>query len=518
VSSVSQEQAAAPDQPAAPPEADAGGWRRLDPRMLVVHPVREVARLFPVLLGVVFAGSSTGRGGLWGLVGAGVAIALGVMRWFTTTYRVTEGQIQVRRGLFRRQLLSVSLDRVRTVDITASALHRVLGLVRLTVGTGISDRKSSDGLRLDGLSVADAERLRGELVHRHREEEAPAQVSEQVLASMRTGWIGYGPFTLSGFVTVFVVLGFAWRIASEARIDPRRLGPVTEATSALEATSRVLDLAVALLALAVVVAVASTLGYVMAFWGFRLTRSSDGALQITRGLVSTRATTIEERRLRGVEISEPLLLRLVGGARCIAIATGLRVGRGAERGGSLLLPPAPADEARRVAAAVLHSAEPVESALIRHGSRAHRRRYTRALLVWAVLTIVLVALGRVAPLPSWVWVASALLLIPGAALAFDRYRSLGHALVAGTLVARAGTLVRRRSMLTIDGIIGWNLRRSFFQRRAGLATLVATTAAGRQRYAVEDVPLDEAVRVAERALPDLLAQFLVRPGEAAASG
>jgi putative membrane protein len=73
-------------------------------------------------------------------------------------------------------------------------------------------------------------------------------------------------------------------------------------------------------------------------------------------------------------------------------------------------------------------------------------------------------------------------------------------------------------MLTIDGIIGWNLRRSFFQRRAGLATLVATTAAGRQRYAVEDVPLDEAVRVAERALPDLLAQFLVRPGEAAGSG
>jgi putative membrane protein len=73
--------------------------------------------------------------------------------------------------------------------------------------------------------------------------------------------------------------------------------------------------------------------------------------------------------------------------------------------------------------------------------------------------------------------------------------------------------VRRRSMLACDGIIGWNLRQSFFQRRAGLATLVATTAAGRQRYAVLDVPLDEAVRLADRALPDLLAPLLTEPDD-----
>jgi putative membrane protein len=65
-------------------------------------------------------------------------------------------------------------------------------------------------------------------------------------------------------------------------------------------------------------------------------------------------------------------------------------------------------------------------------------------------------------------------------------------------------------MLSCEGIIGWNLRRSFFQRRVGLATLVATTAAGRQQYAVQDVPLEEALAVADRALPDLLAPFLVR--------
>jgi putative membrane protein len=50
--------------------------------------------------------------------------------------------------------------------------------------------------------------------------------------------------------------------------------------------------------------------------------------------------------------------------------------------------------------------------------------------------------------------------------------------------------------------------RSFFQRRAGLVTLTATTAAGDQAYAILDVTPDEAVRVAEAAAPGLLAPFL----------
>ena len=111
-------------------------------------------------------------------------------------------------------------------------------------------------------------------------------------------------------------------------------------------------------------------------------------------------------------------------------------------------------------------------------------------------------------LPAWTWQASPVLLVIAVALAYDRARSLGHALVERTLVSRGGSLVRRRSALSYDGIIGWNLQRSFFQRRAGLATLVATTAAGRQRIDVQDVPLAEALRVADEALPGLLTPFV----------
>jgi putative membrane protein len=93
-------------------------------------------------------------------------------------------------------------------------------------------------------------------------------------------------------------------------------------------------------------------------------------------------------------------------------------------------------------------------------------------------------------------------------LAGDRYRSLGHAVAGRHLVTRAGTFVRRRDVLECDGIIGWNVRQTLFQRRGGLVTLAATTAAGRQRYAVTDVPLPMALALATGAVPGLLEDFL----------
>ncbi|MFZ0214823.1 MAG: PH domain-containing protein, partial [Candidatus Dormiibacterota bacterium] len=338
---------------------------------------------------------------------------------------------------------------------------------------------------------------------------SPAGTPVRELAGWRPAWIRYGPFTLSGLVTVAVIAGFAWRIISEAAIN---IGQLPEVRAA-QAEAATIGIAAVVVVLALVgialVALLSTFGYAFAFWGFRLTRQAEGTLQVRRGLITTRVTTIEERRLRGVEISEPLLLRAVGGARCLAITTGLRVGRGSERGGSMLLPPAPRTEAIRVAAEVLGRPRPIVAALIPHGARAARRRFTRALAVAAILCAgLLLGCWRLG-LSEDLWIASLAVFPIAALLAADRAHSLGHVVADGALIVRLGSLIRRRSIVNCEGIIGWNLRQTFFQRRLGLGTLAATTAAGRQRYEALDVPLGEAVRTAEQAVPGLLRPFLV---------
>lgn len=502
--------------PMPPPDSVAADaqWRRLSPRMLLIHPIRELGRAIPALIGVVFASSSSGHA-WWSAAALVLIVGLSMLHWFTTRFQITPEQVQLRTGLLRRRTMTVPADRVRTVDVTARALHRVLGLARVTIGTGISDRKR-EGLVLDGLSTAAASRLRAELLHRAGQLAAPsapvptADSPDELIVTLDPSWLRYAPFTLSGVVTALAILGFAWRILDQAQVDADRVSAVRSFTGHLRAHPIWLDVLESVVVLLFAVVVLSVLGYLLAFWNLRLSRHAGGSLHVSRGLITTRATSIEERRLHGVELSELLPLRLVGGARLLAVATGLRVGRGAERGGTLLLPACPRPVASRVASTVLADpAHSIEFVLRTHGKGARRRRLIRAVLPAALASLLLVGLWAANLLPGWLAALSLLLPLVAVPLASDRYRSLGHGYTGRYLHTGYGSLVRRRVVLRAEGIIGWNLRQSFFQRRAGLATLTATTAAGRQSYPISDLDTGAALALADQVLPGLLTEFLL---------
>jgi putative membrane protein len=331
------------------------------------------------------------------------------------------------------------------------------------------------------------------------DEVAATGSSTTAVVTFDPAWLRYAPLTGSGVVIAAAALGAGSQLLQTVgfweRFDPNSVD--------VPGLSLALLVPLLLLALVVVVSLLAIGGYAVTNWGFRLTRDRSAATwHLTRGLFTTRETTIDDDRLAGVNVSEPLGLRLARAARLSAIVTGL--GRG-QQGSSVLVPPAPQRVVEEVAGEVLDSELPVSAALTGHGPRATRRRWTRALvpaLLLAGLLVLVAALGG----PSWLLLG--LVVLPVACLlATDRSRSLGHTLVAGYLVVRSGSLVRRRRILEVDHVIGWNLRATWFQRRAGLTTLVATTAGGNQAVEVLDVPEDEALRVAHAALPDLIGQF-----------
>ena len=480
-----------------------GGWQRLDPRMLFVYPVKELVRFLPVLLGVFVAGTASGgRGAWWQLLGVGVPVALGVLRYVTTSYRIAQGRVELRRGLLNRHVLSTPVDRVRTVDITAPPVHRLLGLTSVRIGTGTASSDEDDRLDLDGLPAERARRLRAELLTAGP---GTAEQATEAVLDLDPAWVRYAPLTSSGLVLAAGVLGLASQVADTLgglRIDTRRLSGDTGGWSLWVAVP------LGLIALLAVVALLSIGGYVVTNWGFRLTHTGPGrggAWHLRRGLLTTRETTIDDERLRGVVVGEPIGLRLAGAARASAIVTGLDRG---QTGSAVLVPPAPRAVVVRVGGDVLRTHAPLTAGLTGHGSRARTRRYSRALGPAAVLVAAAALLSLLAGLPVWVPVLAALTLPVAAALAADRAAALGHALVDGHFVVRSGSLDRRREALELDGVIGWNLRSTWFQRRAGLTSLTATTAGGRQAVTALDVPEAEAVGVAAAATPDLLAPFV----------
>ena len=517
-----------PSAPGVGPAAD--GWLRLSPRALAVRPITDLLRSAPVLIGVVYEGSRGSKNAYWGLGFAVFAVLAGIWRWFGTRYQVTDARVYVRRGLLAPKVLSTPRTGVRSVDLTAHAIYRLLGVAEVKIGTGRNDKREGEGFKLNALRVTDAEALRTLLLSAAatagghvgagvadtaggvpQQRTAPPQETE--LVRLHPSWIRFAPLTLTGLVILGVLVGFVTQAGRDAGVDLTSLGPVHAAAHDLTHMPLAEAIPAAVLAMLAAMVVVSVLGYVAVFWNFRLVRTGLGSLRVTRGLISTRATTIDETRLRGVEVSEPLSLRAAGGARCLAITTGLRVGGGAERGGTVLLPPAPRAVAVAVATGILGvPADLVTAPLPPHGRAALRRREVRALIPLFVLCgAVALGLGLAHRLSPWWALPLPVLCLLAVLLGRDRYRGLGHALVGEWLVLSTGSLVRRRSILNVRGVVGWRLRQSWFQRRRGLVSVMATTAAGKQRYAVVDVPMAEALAFLAAATPDLVTPFLTAP-------
>lgn len=472
-------------------------WQRLDRRMLLVHPIREVVRFLPALVVLFLAGTASGRDS-WQYLGVLVPVVLGVLRYLTTSFRIAQDRVELRRGLLSRHVLSTPVDRVRTVDLTSPLTHRLLGLTTVRIGTGTGDDEGA--LDLDGLPLERARELRAELLR-----EAPVADEAMAIPVVDTlrldpRWARFAPLTSTGLVLGAGVLGVAVQ-----GLNTVGGAGVLDVDSVLDAARTTVWLALPALALAVLVTTSALAvgSYLVTNWGLTL-RHTQRSWHLSRGLFTTRETTLDDERVAGVSLAEPLGLRLAGGGSLSAIVTG--VDRG-ERGSSLLVPPAPYAVVTGVAARVLGTDDPLAGPLVPHGPTATRRRWTRAL--GPVLLVALAALGAAAAGAPWWLPVPALLALPVAgALAADRARALGHALSGPHLVARSGSLARRREVLGTAHVIGWTLRASWFQRRAGLTTLVATTAGGRQAVTLPDVPLDVAVRLADQALPGLVAQFV----------
>lgn len=500
-------------------------WEPLDKRMVQIAAV--LAALFAVV-GAVAAAVALLTSGVSPLVVA-VVVPAGVVglvalsaggeyiRWRVSRYRLTGDRLELRFAFIATKHRSLARDRIRTVDVTANPLQRLFGVAKVVIGTGVHGAADTSEIKLDPVSAETARQLRAALLRRQAE---PGDRTEaETIAALDGRWAGYAVLS---FLTPAIAAAGVGAVANgvpgvSVQADPLDL-LITEALRASVLLGVALAFGVLLFG-----AVGAVLLFLEMWWAYRLDREPGGTLHVRRGLLTTRSISLEERRLRGVELVEPLGVRLVKAARVDAVATGMSTKSDGKRADTkTLLPAAPRAVAMRVAADVLREAGSlVDPAPLAPHPQAARTRRLRWALAAAVLVIAAVTAGSLAVgsvvgedyvvlLAVIPVVAAAVAVALALVIARDAYRNLGHGLSGRYLIARSGWLARRTVALQRDGIIGWTARQSVFQRRAGVATLIATTAAGRGAYAMPDVAADAGIIFADQAVPGLLTPFLDR--------
>ena len=427
------------------------------------------------------------------MIVAVIAVAFGgaLVEWLRTSYGVQDGRLVVERGLLRRSLTVVPVDRIRGVDVHASALQRLLGISSVRVDAAATGGRKDEAV-LDAVSATDAAWLRDLLLREvappprpcpARSPRARRPRAPELLARFQPRWLLYAPLVGGYLLAPLAAFGALANYADDLRLPLHIRRRLDDAVGARPGVLLIVGLIATVIVLAVLGAMITA---AVANWGFTLTRRG-GTLVAERGLLSRRQVSLEHDRIRGYALAEPLALRTVRAARLTALVTGL--GGGDDEGGTgrrgQLLPLGPAVVARAVAAAaVLRFDAPLRP----HPAAARRRRLVRAVVPWLVPAVVFGAFGL------WPGLAACLgLAVLGVPLGLDRYAGLGNAVDARAVSVRSGSLRRRQVVLARRGVIGATVRQSWFQRRAGLATVTLATGAGSGGYEALDIGAADAV-------------------------
>lgn len=512
----------ATDEPA-PDEHSDVPWQRLDTRVVWVDGAKALLSLVPITVATAFFDARLDQATMIPVLTITGAAFLGglmdLLRWAKTRYRVTDEYVERRSGWVVRQHRSIRRDRIRSVDTSAKLRHRLTGLRIVTIGSGQSGLLGAASLILDAVRADTAEQLRRDLLHGVRpapsESEAleasdapeAAEPAGQVLARLDRRWVIHNTFSIWAFLTA---AGLIWGTYWTADIFGLDLAGFVRGLADWDAVGPVWTTVLAVAVTGVIGVAGLAVNFFTANWRFTLARvpvEGRTILRTTQGLFKTREVNRDDERLRGVQITEPLLWRWLGTADTHVISTGLTFWSVAPS--AQILPRGPVSVARRVTADVLGAGpSPVDRSLRPHPRRALRRRAGWAVSTTAVVTGLLAVLTvLIDALPDGVWLAGLGVLPVGLALALVAYRSLGHTVADGYLVTRSGAWNRTTAALQSRAVVGVNFRQSLLQRRLGLVTVEATTAAGLGAYAAIDVAAADAVDLADAAVPGLLTPF-----------
>lgn len=454
--------------------------RRTSPRIVLVHTAtfRQARQFVPVIIPVAAATGFGGGTTTVVLLVVGVTLlSLGTatLSWWRFGYADGPTSVVVTRGLLSRSVRTVPNDRIRGVEVEAPPLHRLVGLVRVRIDAAAGAADGDEELVVDGVSRAEGDRLRATVLTHRAEDAADAaeELTEEEFGRFDSRWLLYAPLVGSYLAVPLAAVGALFRLVQEL---PQRFRPHLEGVHPSGVQAVVVLLGVTL----VLLLAGSVVGAAVVNWGFRLTRRG-GTLVVARGLVTRRHTELEIDRIRGWTLTEGLGMRWARAARAGALVTGL--GDAARRG--QLLPMAPRSQARALGVRLVADPGP----LLAHPPAARRRRIVRALAAGLAVT----AGGAVTTtLLGW-WEVLALglgLVVLGVPIGLGRYAALGHAAGTASFAVRSGWLVRETAVLQRRAVVGWQVRQSPVQRRAGLATVTACVGAGRGGYRAVDMAAD----------------------------
>ena len=283
------------------------GWHRLHPLSPAVRAGRVLIAFVIVFLPTFLGGSKSG----WDAAGHGIVlavlVALGVVSWLVTRWRIEGNDLRIETGLIRRSSMRYPLSQVQAIDTVRPGLARIFGLAELRLrmgGTGGSARLAY--LPVDGANALRA-RLLALSTGQHEDTPEPEDEVLVTVPAART------LVSLTLTMPALVLVAYLAALGVSAALGAPETGAIAGYAAPI------------------------LFGDVVALWrrfnrAYRATVAhAPEGLRVRAGLVETSAETIPRGRVQAVRVLEPFLWRPFGWCRLDVDVAGRIGDRGGER-------------------------------------------------------------------------------------------------------------------------------------------------------------------------------------------
>lgn len=485
--------------------------RRLHPLSPVLSGGVAILRFWPLLL------LALARATWVPMIVLAVAVVVWrSMVWLRTTWSLREDALEVRSGILWRNVQTVPPQRVQQVEVRQALRHRATGLA--VVRIGLAGGGDASQVELDALSMPDAERLRV-VLERWRARagavtggtrsgsatDAPdsaglvrdgAAVHAPAITTVFTAgtWHLVAAGLTSRSLWLAPLAGFAALVQflSDARLDD-------DATDAIRSRLSDASPAVTLVTVMVLALGAAVVSTVISNHGLTVSRSGED-LTVERGLLERRSAVVPRRRVQTLELgTNPVRAAL--GLAALDIRTA-DLGAARESASSTSLPIGRREQLEALTVQLLPTAEPMIPTE-RHPPAALRREIVRRTLrLVPLFTFLGVLIGGVDATAAVVGMVAGVVLAVGTGWPAGRRRRSGW--TATTIVAEFGYFSWRRSIVPVDRVQSVATEQNPLQRRLGVVTVRLDVAGTPGGVSLRDLGLDQAARVLEVVVTDVV--------------
>ncbi|GAA0555372.1 PH domain-containing protein [Halorubrum ejinorense] len=435
-----------------------------------------VVALFVIVNGGGFGLPAAIAGGAAILV---VAFAYEIAYYRRFEYVLTGDTLDISSGVISRREREIPYRRIQNVDVSRSVIQRAIGVAAVDLET--AGGSSTEG-SIRFVTPEEATRLQREVQRRksRTSDSGARQTGEATEADAveRGRDDAFAPdeeelFAISpGELALVGALSFDGRLIGLLAFLSSGSFPVL--SSFLPQTSAAAVTATAIVGIAALFFASWIIGAGLAFsnyYGFRLSRAGD-ELRYERGLFRRYSGSIPTEKIQTLRITDNPAKRALGYASLSIETAGYAPGQGSESGNQSAVPIATTDRVYRLA----HEIESFGTPEFNRPPKRIRWRYAfRYVVVVGVLTGIGYGVNWYFPrsLP-WYGVAALLAVVPPAA--HLKWKHRGYWMGEDHLLTRNGFWSRTVAVVPYYRIQNVIDSRTVFQRRWGVATIVADTA------------------------------------------